>query len=282
LNALTQGFASLGYVDGKTIVLEHRFPNEIPERFASQATELVALKVDVLVAVTQIAALAAQQATAIIPTVFILVPDPIGIKLVNTLSRPGGNITGLTTITHDLSAKRLALFKEAIPRLRRVALLVNVNDQYGTKRTIDEYNTAANALGFEVQPVEVRAINDIEEAFKKIVESRLEGVVLGGGGLFYQTRVLLAKYAMENSLPLMVSNREALEAGGLITYGPSFTSIFRRAAVYVDKIIRGEKPAELPVEQPSTFELLINLKTAKAIGLTISEGFLLRSDGIIE
>ena len=282
LAALQQGLASLGYVDGKTIALEHRFPNEEPQRFESLAAELASLRVDVLVAVTRPAALAAQRATATIPIVFIVVPDPVGTKLVNSLARPGGNITGLTSIALELSAKRLALFKEAFPRMSRVALLVNANDPQGTIRYLDESRTAAAALGLDVQPVEVRSIADFEQACDRIVEGRMEGLVIGPDGLFYQGRERIAQAALKRRLPVMMFSRETLQAGGLMSYGPDLRVIFRRAASYVDKIVKGEKPADLPVEQPTRFEFLINLKTARALGLDIAPMLLTRADEVIE
>ena len=282
LGALLEGLTGLGYIDGKTIALEHRFPNEQPERFVSLAAELAALKPDVLIAVTQQAAVAAQRATTTIPIVFIVVPDPVGVKLVNSLSRPGGNITGLTHIAVELSGKRLAVFKEAFPRMTRVALLVNANDPQTTKRYIDETNAAATGLGLDVQPVEVRSLTDFDQAFDRIVEGRLEGVAVPADPLFYQGRSLMAQTAITRRLPLMVYSRETLEAGALMSYGTDQRRIFRRAAVYVDKILKGEKPADLPVEQPTKFEFLINNKTAKAIGYTISESLLLRADEVIE
>jgi putative tryptophan/tyrosine transport system substrate-binding protein len=282
LGALLEGLTGLGYIDGKTIALEHRFPNEQPERFVSLAAELAALKPDVLIAVTQQAAVAAQRATTTIPIVFIVVPDPVGVKLVNSLSRPGGNITGLTHIAVELSGKRLAVFKEAFPRMTRVALLVNANNPQTTKRYIDETNTAATGLGLDVQPVEVRSLTDFDQAFDRIVEGHLEGVAVPADPLFYQGRSLMAQTAIIRRLPLMVYSRETLEAGALMSYGTDQRRIFRRAAVYVDKILKGEKPADLPVEQPTKFEFLINNKTAKAIGYTISESLLLRADEVIE
>src|SRR5437762_735160 len=171
--AFEEGLKALGYIDGRTVRLEHRFPNEQPERFISQAAELAALNVDVLVAVTRPAALAVQRATTTIPIVFIVVPDPVGSKLVDSLARPGGNITGLTHIALELSGKRLAVFKEAFPRMTRMALLVNANNQEATQRYIDETKTAASVLGLDVQPVEVRSLGDFEQAFDKIVEGRL-------------------------------------------------------------------------------------------------------------
>jgi putative ABC transport system substrate-binding protein len=178
-----EGFKELGYVDGKTIVLEHRFPNEIPERFVSLAVELAALKPDVLVAVTRPAAIAAQRATTTIPIVFVVVPDPVGTKLVNSLARPGGNVTGLTHIAVELSGKRLAFFKEAFPRASRVALVLNGNDVPGMQRYIDEFQTAAVALSVSVRPVEVRSLGDFESAFDTIFAERLDGVILPADGL---------------------------------------------------------------------------------------------------
>jgi putative tryptophan/tyrosine transport system substrate-binding protein len=220
LGALRQGLVGLGCIDGRTIRLEHRFPNEQPERFVSLAAELVGLKVDVLVAVTRLGAVAAQRATRAIPIVFLLVPDPVGTKLVNSLARPGGNITGLTNIAVELSAKRLAFFKEAFPRVTRVALLVNASDQQGMQRYIDETKIAAASLGLDVQPVEVRSIEEFEQAFDKVVEGRFEGVLTAPDGLFYQGRTLTAQSAVTRRLPLMVFSRETLQAGGLMSYGP--------------------------------------------------------------
>jgi len=282
LGALSEGLKALGYVDGKTIALDHRFPNEMPERFVSLAAELAALKPDVLVAVTRPAAIAAQRATTTIPTVFIVVPDPVGMKLVNSLARPGGNITGLTHIAVELSAKRLAYFKEAFPSASRAALLVNANDPQGMRRYIDESQIAAGALGITVQPVEVRSLGDFEAAFDQIVADRLEGVVVPADGLFYQGRGRLAQSALQRRLPLVVYSRETLEAGALMSYGADQRAIFRRAGVYVDKILKGERPADLPVEQPAKFEFLINLKTAKTLGLTIAPAVLARADEVIE
>jgi putative ABC transport system substrate-binding protein len=282
LGALTRGFSDLGYIDGKTIALHHRFPAELTERFASLSAELAAIPVDVLVAVTQPAALAAQRATATIPIVFILVPEPVGSKLVNSLARPGWNITGLTNIAAELTAKRVQLLKEAFPRMTRLTLLVNPNDQQAMHRFIDEAKTAATALGLDVQPLEVRSLGEFEQAFDNMVDGRSEGVITTPNGLFYLGRVLAAQLAVKRRLPLMVQNRETLEGGALMAYGPDIQVLFRRAAVYVDKILKGEKPADLPVEVPTKFQFLINLKTAKALELTLPESLLLRADEAIE
>jgi putative tryptophan/tyrosine transport system substrate-binding protein len=282
LGAFLEGLKGLNYIEGKTIILEHRFPNETPERFVSLAAELAALNPQVLVAVTRPAATAAQRATTVIPIVFIVVPDPVGTKLVQRLSHPGGNITGFTHIAVELSAKRLALFKDAFPRASKAALLLNANDPQGMRRYLDESQPAALALGIAIQPVEVRSLADFTQAFEKIATDRLDGVVVPADGLFYQGRGLMARLAVERGLPLIVYSRETLEAGALMSYGADQRTIFRRAAIYIDKIIKAEKPADLPVEQPTRFEMLINLKTAKTLGLSIPESFLSRADEVIE
>jgi putative tryptophan/tyrosine transport system substrate-binding protein len=281
LRALNQGFADLGYVDGKTIALDHRFPDEQPERFASLARELAAIPVDVLVAVTQPAALAAARATTTIPIVFTHVADPVGSKLVTSLARPGGNITGLTNVASEIAAKRVQILKEAFPRMKRVALLVNPTDP-AMPGFVDEARTSAMSVGLEVQTVEVRSLEEFEQAFTRMVDSGSEGVITAPNGLFYQGRVLAGRLAVAHHLPCVVVSRETLEGGALMSYGPDFQAIFRRTPVYVDKIVKGEKPADLPVELPTKFQFLINLKTAKALGVVISEALLLRADDVIE
>lgn len=282
LDAVKQGLASLGYVDGQTIVLEHRFPNEEPERFVSLAAELVTLRVDVLVAVTRLAALAAQRATTTIPTIFIVVPDPVGTKLVKSLARPGGNITGLTHIAAELSAKRLAFFKEAFPQMKRIALLVNGNDRQGMLRYIDENRSAAALLGLDVQPIEVRSVGEFEPACSRIAEAHFDGIVVGPDGLFYQGREAIAQAALKRQIPLMVYSRETVQAGALMSYGADVRDIFRRSATYIDKILKGEAAAELPVEQPTKFEFLVNLKTAKSLALQLEPILLAQADEVIE
>jgi putative tryptophan/tyrosine transport system substrate-binding protein len=261
LGAFEQGLKSLGYVDGKTIILEHRFLNEQPERFVSLAAELVGLRVDVLVAVTRLGALAAQRATRAIPIVFLLVPDPIGTKLVNSLARPGGNITGLTNIAVELSAKRLAFFKEALPRVTRVALLVNATDRQGMQRYIDETKIAATSLGLDVQPIEVRSIEEFEQAFDKVIEGRSEGVLTVPDGVFYQGRALAAQSAVKRRLPLMVFSRETLQAGGLMSYGPDYPAIFAARQFMSTKSSRAKR---LPICRLSSRQ---NLSSSSISGL---------------
>jgi putative ABC transport system substrate-binding protein len=283
LGGLVEGFRNLGYVDGKNILLEHRFPNELPERFVSLAAELVQLKVDVLIAVTGNAALAAQSATTTIPTVFIAVPDPVGSKLIDNLARPGGNITGLTNMAVELVPKRMEVLKEAIPSLSRMALLVNASVPGNARRYIEIAQTAARPLGVTLQPVEIRTAADIERAFSMITQSRLQGMCLTSDGLIYVEQRRLAQLAQGRNLPLIGYTREMAQwTGMLMTYGPSNVALFRRAAYFVDKILKGAKPADLPVEQPTIIELVINLKTAKALGLTIPQSLLQRADELIQ
>jgi putative tryptophan/tyrosine transport system substrate-binding protein len=280
LGAFEQGLKDLGYVDGRTIKLERRFPNEIPERFVAFAAELVALKVDVLVAITDAAGVAAQHATTTIPIVF-YASDPIGSKLVNSLARPGGNITGVTTTTDELSGKRLSVFKDAFPRMTRVALLVDANDpDANNQQTIDAHQTAASALGLSIHPVEVRSREEFERAFDRIADEHLEGIMAGPYSLLGQGRALLARLAMMHRLPFMGFNRRFAQAGALMSYGPDAPAIFRRAAVYVDKILKGKKPADLPVEQPMKFELLVNLKTAKELGITFPPSIMVQAEEV--
>jgi putative ABC transport system substrate-binding protein len=283
LGGLMEGFRNLGYVDGKNIILEHRFPNEQPERFFSLAAELVQIKVDVLIAVTRQAALAAQSATTTIPTVFIAVPDPVGSKLIDSLARPGGNITGLTNMAVELVPKRMEVLKEAIPGLSRMALLVNASVPEAARRYIEIAQTAARPLGVTLQPVEIRTAADIESAFSMITQSRLQGMCLTSDGLIYVEQQRLAQLALDRNLPLIGYTREMAKwTGMLMTYGPSNVALFNRAAYFVDKILKGAKPADLPVEQPTTIELVINLKTAKTLRLTIPPSLLVRAHQVIE
>jgi putative ABC transport system substrate-binding protein len=274
--AFEQGLKDLGYFDGRTIKLEHRFPNEIPERFEALAAELAALKVDVLVTVTVASARAAQHATTTIPIVF-FAGDPIGSKLVNSLARPGGNMTGVGALTDELGGKRLSLFKEALPHMTRVAVLAKANDS-----AIAEYQTAASALGLSLHPVEVRSREEFERAFDRIADEHLEGIMAGPYALLAQGRAPLARLALMRRLPFMGFNRRFAEAGALMSYGPDTPAIFRHMAVYVDKILKGKKPADLPVEQPTKYELIVNLKTAETLGITLPQSILFGADEVIE
>lgn len=282
LKALRDGLRDLGYVEGKNIVLENRFPAEIPVRFFSLAAELAASNVDVLVAINRLDALAAQRATSTIPIVFVYVPDPIGSKLVASLAHPGGNITGLSNFAHDLTGKRLEFLKALVPAMSRVALLVNTNDQGSAKRFTEEAQAAADKLGLALEILDLHNLGDLAPAFAKLAQDRIDGAVVSQDGLFYVTRKEIADLALAHRLPAIVYSRETVEAGALASYGPSNYAIFYRAAAYIDRLLKGAKPTDLPVEQPTKFEFIVNLKTAKALGIPIPADVLARADDLIE
>ena len=281
LTQIQEGLRSLGYVEGRNITLVNTFADEQYERFNSNAVELVRRKVDVLIGVTLPAALAAQRATNTIPIIFILVGDPIGTKLVASLARPGGNITGLSQLTFDLQAKRLELFKETVPHLSKIALLVNPSDPHTTQRSVEHVRTTADRLGITIQPIEAHQPDQIEGAFSSIQDG-VTGVMIESDGMFFRERKRLAELAVKRKIPTMVFNPNMVEDGGLMTYAASNLPIFRRSAAYVDKILKGATPDELPVELPTQFDFILNLKTAKAIGLAISPAILSRADKVIE
>lgn len=281
-SALLKGFSDLGYVDGRNVRFEHRFPNEIPERFQSMVAELVSLNVDVLVSVSGTASIPAKNATSTIPIVFVFVNDPVQSKLVNSLARPGGNATGLTNFQSDLTQRRLQVFKEVVPAMSRVAQLVNPNAPVA-RINIQSIREAAMTLGLTVQIFEARSPAELEPAFDAMTAAGMQGVTCGPGELIqFQARDVMAKLALARRLPLCAHNREVFEAGALLAYGADNVAIIRRTAVYVDKILKGEKPAEIPVEGPTKFELLISLKTAKALGIEVPPVMLGRADEVVE
>jgi ABC-type uncharacterized transport system substrate-binding protein len=280
--ALVEGFATLGYVDGHTITLHHRFPNETPELFQLMAADLVAfLKIDVLVSVGNVASPYARNATETIPVVFILVADPIGGKLVDSLARPSGNVTGLTNFVSDVVGRRLQLLKELIPELSRVGQLVNPNAA-AARLNIELTREAAARLGFAVQLFEARSVEELERAFDAMAAAGMQAVTVNPEGLAFQARELIAKLALARRLALCAYSRETFEPGAFMSYGTDHLAICRRAAVYVDRILKGTKPSDLPVEGPTKFEFLINLKTARAVGLDIPPMLLARADEVIE
>jgi putative tryptophan/tyrosine transport system substrate-binding protein len=278
---LIDGFKTLGYIEGRNIKLEHRFPNEVPERFRSMAAELVALNVDALVSAGTQAALSLRDATKTIPVVFMFIPDPVGAKLVDSLGRPGGNVTGLSNFASDLIGKRLQLLKEAIPRLSRVALLVNPDSPI-SRQYIDVAKAAAPILRLTVQTFEVSLLDKFETAFDAMATAGMQAVSINADGLIYQAKETIAKQALVRRMPLVAYSRETFDAGALMAYGPDNVVATHRAADLVDKILKGAKPSELPVEQPTKFEFFINLKTAKALGLTIPQTLLERADQVIQ
>ena len=282
LEAVRRGLSDFGYVEGRNITVENRYPAENPERFISLAAELAALKVDVLVAITRPAALAAQRATTTIPIVFVAIADPVGSKLVTSLARPGGNITGLSNFALDLTAKRLEYLKELVPSVSKVALLVNPNDKDSARRYVEEAQTAAAKLRVALHPFEVRTPQDLAPAFSRMRDNQINGVVVTQDGLFFATRKDVADLALAHRLPLTVYSRETVEAGAFASYGPSNLNIFRRSGFYIDKILKGTKPADLPVEQPTKFEFILNLKTANVLGLNVPLHLQQRADEVIE
>jgi putative ABC transport system substrate-binding protein len=279
--ALVKGFSDIGYIDRRNIILEHRFPNEEPDRFRSMAAELVASGVDVLIGVGANAAPYAKNATMTIPIVFVLVSDPIGGGLVKSLARPEGNVTGISNYAADLIGKRLELFKEIIPGLSRVALLVNANAQISPIYT-DAFKAGTAKLGVFDGTYQWRALDELVPAFDAMKRAEIEGLITCPDGLAFTYRRLISRVAIERRLPLSAWSRETLMAGALMSYGADNDAICQRAAAQVDKILKGSKPSELPVEQPTKFEFLLNLKTAKAISLDVPPTLLALADEVIE
>ena len=278
--AVIEGFAKLGYVEGRNIILEHRFPNEEPERFRTMAAELVALNVDVLM-VTATGAPYLRDATTKIPIVFVSVPDPVSMKLVQSLARPGGNMTGLSNFGEELAAKRLQLLKELVPGLSRVALLVN-RDLLSKGFYIEGSRMAADKLGLAVQVFELTSVEDLEPTFDAMVQAGMQAVTLAQGGFAFSRRATVAKLALARRLALCAYSKTTFDAGALMAYGPNSLDAFRRMAVYVDKILKGAQPSELPVEQPTSFELFINLRVAKTLGLDVPVHLQQIADEVIE
>jgi len=271
----------LGYVEGQNLITERRYSQGRAERFSEFATELVRLKVDVIVVNTTPAALAVKRSTQTIPIVIPTAIDPVAAGLVASLARPGGNITGLTNQAPELVGKRLQLLKEAIPRLSRVAVLWNAANP-ANARPWRETQDAARALGVALQSQEVRGPADFERVFAVMAREHPDALLFIGDALTIQHAGKVVGFVTRSRIPIIFDRAEMTAAGGLMSYGTQFTDLWRRGAVLVDKILKGAKPADLPVEQPTTFELVINLKTARALGITIPQALLLRADQVIE
>ncbi len=280
IEAFRQGLRELGYVEGKNIVIEWRSAEGKFDRLPALAAELVRLKVDAIVTTGATANRAAKDATNAIPIVMAQDRDPVGNGFVASLARPGGNITGLSTLGPEISGKQLELLKEIIPRLSRVAVL-GTSTAPGTAQVLKELELAAGAFKVQLQYLDVRSSKDIETAFRAASKGRAEAVLVMGGSVLNSQRTQVVDLAVKNRFPGIYFAIEFVEAGGLMSYGTSVTDLFRRAATYVDKILKGAKPADLPVEQPTKFELVINLKAAKQIGLTIPPNVLARADKVI-
>ena len=283
-DAFRQGLRDLGYVEGRNVVIEYRDAEGKLERLPALAAELVALKVDVIVAAGPPAALAAKQATRTLPIVFASSGDPVTSGLVTSLARPGGNVTGLSALTQELVGKRLELLKQAGPGVSQVAVLWHpgVLGERTDKDALKGAEVAARALGVRPQFVETRGPADFDRAFSDMTRARAGALTVLPSTMFTSERRRLVDLVAKNRLPAMYPWREFVDAGGLMAYGPDLADSFRRAATYVDKILKGAKPGDLPVEQPTKFELVINLRAAKALGLTIPQSLLLRADQVIQ
>jgi len=278
--AFVKRLHELGWMEGRNVAIEVRWAEGRSERYAEIAAEFVRLNVDVIVTVGTPASLAAKQATSVVPIVFVAASDPVGTGLVASLARPGGNVTGLSNQQADLAGKRVELLREVVPGLRRLAIMANV-DNSASVLEMREVQTAARTIGLEVAILEVRQAEDIANGFE-LLKSRADALYVVSDPLLGSNRVRINTLALGMRLPTLHAFREYVDAGGLMSYGPNFPHLFRRAGDHVDKILRGAKPADIPVEQPTKFDLIINLTTAKALGLTVPATLLARADEVIE
>ena len=276
-----EGLRDLGYIEGRNMLIEYRWADGKYERFPALIAELAALKVDVIVTAGTPAALAVKKTTPSIPLVMAAVGDPIGVGLVASLARPGGNVTGLSAIAPELEGKRLELLREVVPKLSHIAVLWNPDNPFQAG-SLKETKTAAQVLGIKVRLLGVRVSEEFPAAFAAILKERPGALLVLADRIFLHNRARIVGFEATHRLPGVYAYQELVEAGGLMSFGPSYAGMHRRAAYYVDKILKGAKPADLPVEQPEKFDLVINLKTAKALGLTIPPPLLLRADQVIE
>ena len=279
--AIRRELETLGYIEGKNIVFEARYADNKQDRLPELADELVRLKVDVLVTSTRNAALAGKNSTRTIPIVFLSVSDPVAVGLVDSLARPGGNITGVTNFSSVLAGKRLELLKETVPKLSRVAVHWHP-EVPGSKQQWQESQLAGRELGLELYSMEVSNADKYDDAFKGAVKARSNALAVTLNPLAVSNRKLIADLAAQNRLPAIYPQAEFVDSGGLMSYGPDRVEPYRRAAYYIDMILKGSKPADLPVEQPTKFEVAINLKTAKQIGVTIPQWVRIKADRVIK
>ena len=276
-----EGLHDLGYDEGRNVLIEYRWAEGKYERFPALIAELIALKVDVIVTAGTPATLAVKKATTSVPLVMVAVGDPVGTGIVASLNRPGGNITGLTSISPELEGKRLELLREVVPKLSRVAVLWNPVSPFQVIAE-KEVRAAAQVLRMNVLSLGVRTPEELKDALAAIARERPGALLVLADRLFLHNRARIMEFAAQNRLPGVHAYRELVEAGGLMSYGPSYAGMHKRAATYVDKILRGASPADLPVERPATFELVVNLKAAKALGLTMPQSVLLRATEVIQ
>ena len=280
-DAFAQGLQELGYIDGKNIVIEWRFADGKADRLPGLAAELVALKPDVIVTHSTIATSVAKRATTSIPIVSATVTDPVGNKIVETLARPGGNVTGLADISLDISAKRLELLKKLVPNVARVAVLSNPSNP-AHQSVFDNIRVAAGHFGITVVRVNAKVAEEIEAGFGAMLRERVNALIVNADGLFVGQGAQIARLAIQNRIPSMFAFRENVLDGGLISYGQDLTVSYRKAAAYVDKILKGAKAADLPIEQPTLLHMVINRRTAKSLGIGESEELVLRADEVID
>jgi putative ABC transport system substrate-binding protein len=275
-----QGLADVGYTEGQNVIIEHRFPAEMPDRMKSMAEELVRLNVDLLVGAGPTASLALQKATRTIPIVFVAAYDPLGIGLVKSYSRPTENLTGISF--PDLLGKRLEVLKEALPQLSRAVVLMHTTDASRAHRYIDAVEGDAHKLGLSVEALQISSAADLDTAFASIANDQKTGLAAAPEPMFVTQRKKIGELALLHGLPFISHNEEYVKAGALMSYGAVVPAIFRRAGVYIDKILKGERPGDIPVEDPTKYRLVINLKSAKSLGLTLPPTLLTRADEVIE
>jgi len=280
-NVFRQRMRELGYVEGQNVTFEPRWAEDDNDRLSKLVAALVGLKVDVIVTAATTSTIAAKRATSTIPIVMAFGSDPVALGLVASLRRPGGNVTGMTSISSELAAKRLEFLRIVAPRASRIAILWDESTP-ASRLAVDETEAAAKTAGLTMHSVPVRSPAEIEAAFATVVRGRAGALIIFGAPMLFSHRKRLAELAIKHGLPTVVGAREYVEAGGLVGYATDYLDLMRRAAVYVDKILKGAKPGDLPIEQPTKFELVINLKTAKALGLTIPHSLLLRTDQVIQ
>ena len=281
VEAFQNSLRTLGYEEGRNLKIEYRWAEDNYDRFPKLVAELLAQKVEVIVTAGTPPSLAVKRATTSVPLVMIAVGDPQVTGLVQSLGRPGGNITGFSSIAPDLEQRRLEMMREAIPNLRYVAVLWHSPDPFH-KTGLQQAQDAAQTLRIKLLPIDIKALEDLDEAYKTILSEKVEALMILADPIFLHTRGSLMEFAAGNRLPSMSPYREMVEAGGLMSYGPSYEDMHRRAAEYVDRILKGAKPGELPVERPAKFSLAINVRAAQLLGLTMPETFMLRADRVIE
>src|SRR5215469_1995202 len=281
VKAFREGLRDRGYVEGQNIVIEYRWAEGNYQRFPDLAADLVKLKVDLILTAGTPGALAAKRATQTIPIVMAVTGDAVATGLVSSLARPGGNLTGLTTMAPDLEGKRLQILRELLPKLMTLVALVNTSNPF-TAIQSEQTKISAKALGIQLQPIDLQRPEDLKDAFARVARQRPDAITMVADRFLLAQRTQIVAFVAKTRLPAMFPYRDFVVAGGLMSYAPSYEDLFRRSATYVDKILRGAKPSDLPVEQPTKFELLVNLKAAKALGVVIPPSILLRADQVVE